>query len=109
MEGVKGGYCWDGPAVGGNTIAASASTVSAGVMDSQTAVPASSYKGNPLEALWLPNAQVAKIWTEYVKNGTVADVTPPLPPFNVRVASRGSGGTLDVCIIACCNRYAGES
>jgi pimeloyl-ACP methyl ester carboxylesterase len=59
---------------------------------SQTAVPASSYKGNPLEAVWLPNEQVAKIWTEYVKNGTVADVTPPLPPLNVRVTSRGSGG-----------------
>jgi hypothetical protein len=35
---------------------------------------------------------VAKIWIEYVKNGTVADVTPPLPPFNVRVRSRGSEG-----------------
>src|SRR5260370_30323757 len=59
---------------------------------SQTAVPASSYKGNPLEAAWLPNEQVARIWMEYVKNGTVADVTPPLPPFNVRVTSRGSEG-----------------
>ena len=29
---------------------------------------------------------------EYVKNGTVADVTPPPPPFNVRVTSKGSGG-----------------
>jgi pimeloyl-ACP methyl ester carboxylesterase len=58
----------------------------------QTAVPASSYKGNPLEAAWLPNERVAKIWIEYVKNGTVADVTPPLPPFNIRVMSRGSGG-----------------
>jgi hypothetical protein len=57
---------------------------------SQTAVPASSYKGNPLEAAWLPNEHVTKIWTEYVKNGTVADVTPPLPPFNVRVTSRGN-------------------
>ena len=47
---------------------------------SQTAVPASSYKGNPLEAVWLPDEQVARIWIEYVKNGTVADVTPPLPP-----------------------------
>jgi len=57
-----------------------------------SAVPASAYKGNPLEALWLPDEQVARIWTEYVKNGTVADVTPPLPPFNVRVTSRGSAG-----------------
>ena len=59
---------------------------------SQTAVPASSYQGNPLEAVWLPDEQVAKIWIEYVKNGTVADGTPPLPPFNVRVTSRGNGG-----------------
>ena len=55
-------------------------------------MPASYYKGNPLEAAWLANERVAKIWIEYVKNGTVADVTPPLPPFNVRVTSRGSGG-----------------
>jgi pimeloyl-ACP methyl ester carboxylesterase len=59
---------------------------------SQTAVPAASYKGNPVEAAWLPNEQVARIWMEYVKSGTVADITPPLAPFNVRVTSRGSGG-----------------
>src|SRR5204862_5702610 len=29
---------------------------------SQTAVPASSYKGNPREAVWLPNEHVARIW-----------------------------------------------
>jgi hypothetical protein len=57
-----------------------------------TAMPASSYKGNPLEAVWLPNEQVARIWMEYVNHGTVADVTPPRPAFNVRVASKGSGG-----------------
>jgi len=55
----------------------------------QTAVPASTYRGNAREAVWLPNEQVAKVWMEYVKSGTVADVTPPLPPFNVRVTSRG--------------------
>jgi hypothetical protein len=58
----------------------------------QTAVPASNYKGNPLEAVWLPGEQVARIWIEYVKNGTVADITQPLPPFNVRVTSRGNAG-----------------
>jgi hypothetical protein len=58
----------------------------------ETAVPAASYKGNPLEAVWLPNEQVAKIWMEYVKNGTVGDVTPPPPPFDVRVISRGGAG-----------------
>ena len=58
----------------------------------QTAVPRSSYKGNPLEAVWLPDEEVARIWIEYVKNGTIADSTPPLPPFDVRVTSRGNGG-----------------
>ena len=58
----------------------------------QTAVPASNYKSNPVEAVWLPGEQVARIWMEYVRNGTVADATPPLPPFNVRVTSRGNSG-----------------
>lgn len=58
----------------------------------ETAVPVRSYKGNPLEAVWLPNEQVAKIWMEYVKNGTVGDVTPPPRPFDVRVISRGGAG-----------------
>ena len=59
---------------------------------SETAVAAAAYQGNPLEAIWLPNEQVAKNWNEYVKNGTVADVTPPPPPFNVRITSRDNGG-----------------
>lgn len=59
---------------------------------SQTAVPASSYKGNPLEAMWLPNEKVARVWIEYVNSATVADSTPPPSPFNVRVTSRGSAG-----------------
>jgi hypothetical protein len=58
----------------------------------QTAMAASSYKGNPLEAVWLPNERVARIWIEYVNNGTVADGTPPPPPSNVRVTSKSSGG-----------------
>ena len=53
---------------------------------------ASAYEGNPPDAVWLPNEQVAKVWIEYVRYGTVADVTPPPPPFNVRVTSRGNGG-----------------
>jgi hypothetical protein len=58
----------------------------------QTAVPASSYKGSPREAIWLPNEQVAKIWMEYVKYATTPDVTPPPVPFNVRVTPMGSAG-----------------
>ena len=57
-----------------------------------TAVAAASYTGNAREAAWLPNEHVAKIWMEYVQHGTVADATPPPPPLNVRVTSKGSGG-----------------
>ena len=56
-----------------------------------TAVPAAQYEGNHLEAVWLPNEAVAKVWMEYVKNGTVSDVTMPPAPFVVK-AAKGSGG-----------------
>ena len=56
-----------------------------------TAVPAAQYKGNHLEAVWLPNEAVAKAWMEYVKNGTVSDATMPPAPFLVK-AVKGSGG-----------------
>jgi hypothetical protein len=56
-----------------------------------TAMPAAQFKGNRLEAVWLPNEAVAKIWMEYVKNGTVPDVTMPPAPFVVK-AAKGSGG-----------------
>ena len=54
-----------------------------------TAVPSSEFKGNLEQAVWLPNADVAKAWMEYVKNGTVGDVTAPPAPFNVRVSAKG--------------------
>jgi hypothetical protein len=57
----------------------------------EMAVPAAQYKGNHLEAVWLPNEAVAKVWMEYVKNGTVSDVTMPPAPFVVK-AAKGSGG-----------------
>jgi len=55
------------------------------------AVPAAEYKGNPLEAVWLPNEAVAKAWVEYVKTGAVSDTTPPPAPFDVK-ASKGETG-----------------
>jgi pimeloyl-ACP methyl ester carboxylesterase len=57
-----------------------------------TAVPAAEFKGNPREAVWLPNAAVAHAWMEYVKNGTVADVTPPPPPYEVRAVVKPDQG-----------------
>lgn len=57
----------------------------------EEAQPAAQYKGNPKEAVWLPNAVVAKAWMEYVKTGAVSDSTPPPAPFNVRVSSKERG------------------
>lgn len=57
-----------------------------------TAVPAADFKGNPLEAVWLPNAAVAHAWMEYVKNGTVGDPTPPSAPFDVKVVAKPDKG-----------------
>lgn len=50
-----------------------------------TAVPAGEFKGDPIKAVWLPNAAVAKIWMEYVRSGTVADTSAPPAPVNVKV------------------------
>jgi pimeloyl-ACP methyl ester carboxylesterase len=57
-----------------------------------TAVPAADYKGNPHEAVWLPNAAVAHVWMEYVKNGTVGDSSPPPAPYDVKVVAKPDQG-----------------
>ena len=55
-----------------------------------TAVPAAEFKGDPKGAVWLPNADVAKTWMEYVKTGTVVHPATPAAPFNVRVSVDGN-------------------
>ena len=57
-----------------------------------TAVPASEFKGDPKQAIWLPDAAVARAWMDYVKTGTVADSSLPTAPFNVRALSKGDQG-----------------
>jgi hypothetical protein len=57
------------------------------------AQPAAEFKGNPNEAVWLPNETVAKAWMEYVKTGAVGDTTPPPAPFNVQVSTKADQGT----------------
>src|SRR5712664_633633 len=52
------------------------------------AKPAADFKGNPAEAVWLPNEAVAKAWMEYVKTGATSDTSPPPAPFNVQVSSK---------------------
>lgn len=57
-----------------------------------TAVPAAEFKGDPNKAAWLPNGKIAKIWTEYVKTGTVSGTDAPPAPFNVRVKTGIASG-----------------
>ena len=54
-------------------------------------VPAAAYQGDAGESVWLPNAQVAKAWAEYVQQGSTGDTTPPPAPTNVKVAAQPDG------------------
>lgn len=58
------------------------------------AVPAADYKGDPKQAVWLPNAAVARDWMEYVKTGQVGDTTPPPAPFNVKAEVKSETETV---------------
>jgi hypothetical protein len=62
---------------------------------SDKAEPATSYAGKAEEAVWLPNEPVAKAWMEYVKTGSVSDVTPPSAAFGVR-AKRKDGQAVEL-------------
>ncbi len=56
------------------------------------AVPATDFKGDVKEAVWLPTEAVAKAWMEYVKTGAVGDTTPPRAPHNVKAKFQGDQG-----------------
>jgi hypothetical protein len=58
----------------------------------EEAKPAAEFTGDPKEAVWLPNAAVAKAWMEYVKTGAVGDATPPPAPFGVQASPKGEQG-----------------
>lgn len=49
-------------------------------------VPAEKFAGDVGESVWLPDATVARAWTQYVKDTSVTDDTPPPAPVNLRVA-----------------------
>jgi pimeloyl-ACP methyl ester carboxylesterase len=55
------------------------------------AQPASTFKGDPNVAVWLPNEAVARAWADYVKTGAVRDTTPPPAPFDVKVTASDRG------------------
>ena len=67
------------------------STAWLAAVDATEAVPANEFKGDRATSLWLPNAAFAKAWMEYVKTGTVTDVTPPPAPTQVKTESRPEG------------------
>ncbi len=50
------------------------------------AVPAATFAGDPLKAVWLPNEAIARAWMQYVVDTAVTDTTPPPAPTNVRVS-----------------------
>lgn len=52
--------------------------------------PAEDYTENPLEAVWLPNEEVAGKWREYVTTGKVALTHKPAPPTDVRVTQNSA-------------------
>jgi hypothetical protein len=57
-----------------------------GAVTGTEATAASTFAGDPLRAVWLPNEAIARKWIEYVKDTAVTDPTPPPAPTNVRVA-----------------------
>ncbi len=59
----------------------------------EEAVPAWEFKGEPAEAVWLPNEAVAKAWMEYVKTGATSDRTPPPAPSDVKALAKADQGT----------------
>jgi hypothetical protein len=49
------------------------------------AQPILQFKGNPLEAVWLPNRKIARSWMQFVKDTNILDHTPPPAPTHVVV------------------------
>lgn len=61
----------------------------------EEAVPHVKFAGKVEEASWLPTADFAKVWAEYVKTGATSDTTPPPTPTNVQ-AIRKPDGSVEV-------------
>ncbi|HYF34839.1 MAG TPA: hypothetical protein VD994_06060 [Prosthecobacter sp.] len=59
-----------------------------------TGQPANAFTGKPEEAVWLPDAKIAKAWSEYVKTGAVTDTTPPPHPAGLSIMPRPEGMVL---------------
>ena len=48
-------------------------------------VAAAQYSGDPRDAAWIPNREIAAAWEAYSRNTAVPDLTPPPAPRNLRV------------------------
>lgn len=49
------------------------------------AVAGTKFDGDKAKAVWLPNAEIAKLWQHYVKDTAIPDTTPPPAPTNLQV------------------------
>lgn len=56
-----------------------------------TASPAADFRGKVEESVWLPDANVARDWSEYVQTGATTDTTPPPPPAAVSTTAGADG------------------
>lgn len=54
-------------------------------MEGTEAFKLSEFRGEPLEASWLPNESFARLWMQYVKDTKISDSTPPAQPTNLRL------------------------
>lgn len=48
------------------------------------AQPKIKFQGNPLEAVWLPNAKIAHTWMQFVQDTKITDLTPPPSPTHLK-------------------------
>jgi pimeloyl-ACP methyl ester carboxylesterase len=49
------------------------------------AVAAAEFTGDPLQAAWLPDAEIATAWSQYVRDTAVTDNSPPPTPTALQV------------------------
>ena len=52
------------------------------------AIPSAKFDGDEKMAVWLPNARIARLWMQFVKDSKVADKTPPPAPTHVLVEGK---------------------
>lgn len=56
-----------------------------------TARPASEYKDKLEDSVWLPDANVARDWSEYVQTGSTTDTTAPEAPTHITASAEDHG------------------